>query len=207
LPPTLGYSNGFKNIGKVQNQGLEFTLNTVNVDTKNFSWNTNFNISFNQNKVLSLTENQETLLTNVGWDNSGTIKWRDIPLYVAKVGQPIAQFYGYIWKGNYQLSDFNENTPGVYTLKPGVPTYDNGVKPGWIKYEDINGDGAVDTKDLTAIGNPNPDFTGGFSNNFKYNNFVLIVFLQFSYGNEVLNANRLQFEGGNGQANQNQFVN
>jgi TonB-linked SusC/RagA family outer membrane protein len=206
LPPTLGYSNGYKNIGKVQNQGLEFTLNTVNVDAKNFSWNTNFNISFNQNKVLSLTENQETLLTNVGWDNSGTIKWRDIPLYVAKVGQPIAQFYGYIWKGNYQLSDFNENTPGVYTLKPGVATYDSGVKPGWIKYEDINGDGVVDTKDLTVIGNPNPDFTGGFTNNFKFKNFDLNVFLQFSYGNEVLNANRLQFEGGNGQANQNQFV-
>lgn len=206
LPPSMGYDSGFKNIGKVQNQGLEFTLNTVNVDSKKFTWETNFNISFNQNKLLALSENQQSLLTNISWDNQGTTKWRDLPLYIAKVGQPIAQFYGYIWKGNYQISDFNENTPGVYTLKSNVATYDPGVKPGYIKYEDINGDGLIDSKDLTAIGNPNPDFTGGFSNNFKYKNFDLNVFLQFSYGNEALNANRLQFEGGNGQANQNQFV-
>jgi TonB-linked SusC/RagA family outer membrane protein len=206
LPPSMGYDSGFKNIGKVQNQGLEFTVNTVNIDSKKFNWETNFNISFNQNKLLELTENQESLLTNIAWDNQGTTKWRDLPLYIAKVGQPIAQFYGYIWKGNYQISDFNENTPGVYTLKNNVATYDPRVQPGYIKYEDINGDGIIDSKDLTAIGNPNPDFTGGFSNNFKYKNFDLNIFFQFSYGNEALNANRLQFEGGNGQPNQNQFV-
>lgn len=206
LPPSMGYDSGFKNIGRVLNQGLEFTVNTVNVDAKKFKWETNFNISFNQNKLQALTENQESLLTLVSWDNQGTVKWRDIPLYIAKVGQPIAQFYGYLWKGNYQLSDFNENTPGVYTLKSNVATYDANVKPGYIKYDDINGDGIIDNRDLTVIGNPNPDFTGGFSNNFKFLNFDLSVFLQYSYGNEALNANRLQFEGGNGQANQNQFA-
>lgn len=206
LPPSMGYDSGFKNIGKVQNQGVEFTVNTVNIDSKKFNWNTNFNISFNRNKLLALTENQESLLTFIGWDNQGTTKWRDIPAYIAKVGQPIAQFYGYLWKGNYQLTDFNEATPGVYTLKSNVATYDVNVKPGYIKYEDINGDGLIDNKDLTVIGNPNPDFVGGFSNNFRYSNFDLNVFFQFSYGNQALNANRLQFEGGNGQANQNQFA-
>jgi len=205
LPPSLGYDSGFKNIGKVQNQGLEVTVNTVNIDSKKLKWETNFNISYNQNKLLGLSENQESLLTFISWDNQGTTKWRDIPAYIAKVGQPIAQFYGYIWKGNYQLSDFNENTPGVYTLKGNVATYDTNVKPGYIKYEDINGDGTIDNKDLTVIGNPNPDFIGGFTNNLRYLNFDLSVFMQFSYGNEALNANRLQFEGGNGQANQNQF--
>jgi TonB-linked SusC/RagA family outer membrane protein len=206
LPPSMGYNNAFKNIGKVRNQGLEVTLNTVNVNAKNFNWSSNFNISFNRNEILGLTENQSSLLTLVNWDNQSNPKWRDIPAYIAKVGQPISQFYGYIWNGNYQLSDFNETSPGVYALKSGVPTYDVSVKPGWIKYEDINGDGVVDSKDLTVIGNPNPDFIGGFSNNFRYKGFDLNVFFQFSYGGEVLNANRLQFEGGNGTATQNQFA-
>jgi len=205
LPPSMGYESAFKNIGKVSNKGIEFTINTVNIDKKDFNWNTNFNISFNRNKVLGLAENQSDLLTVVAWDNQGTIKWRDIPLYIAQVGQPIAQFYGYNWLGNYQLSDFDEKIPGVYTIKSGVATYDSGVKPGNIKYEDLNKDGVIDNRDLTVIGDPNPDFIGGFSNNFRYKGFDLNVFLQFSYGNEVLNANRLQFEGGNGQANQNQY--
>jgi TonB-linked SusC/RagA family outer membrane protein len=206
LPPSMGYSSAFKNIGRVRNQGLEFTLNTVNVDSKNFNWNSNFNISFNRNEILGLTENQTSLLTLVNWDNQSNPKWRDIPAYIAKVGQPIAQFYGYMWQGNYQLSDFNETSPGVYALKSGVATYDSNVKPGWIKYEDVNGDGVIDSKDLTVIGNPNPDFIGGFSNNFRYKGFDLNVFMQFSYGGEALNANRLQFEGGNGTATQNQFA-
>lgn len=206
LPPSMGYVSAFKNIGKVRNQGLEVTLNTVNVNAKNFNWNSNFNISFNRNEILGLTENQSSLLTLVNWDNQSNPKWRDIPAYIAKVGQPIAQFYGYIWNGNYQISDFNETSPGVYALKSNVATYDTGVKPGWIKYEDINGDGVIDSKDLTVIGNPNPDFIGGFSNNFRYKGFDLNVFFQFSYGGEVLNANRLQFEGGNGTATQNQFA-
>ncbi|MFM6982595.1 MAG: SusC/RagA family TonB-linked outer membrane protein [Chitinophagaceae bacterium] len=207
LPPSMGYGSAYKNIGKVLNKGLEFTLNTVNVDNKTFNWNTNFNISFNRNEILGLAENQSSLLTNINWDNQSSPKWRDIPAYIAKIGQPIAQFYGYIWKGNYQLSDFNQNTPGVYTLKntEAVPaTYT--PKPGYIKYEDINGDMIIDSRDYTVIGNPNPDFIGGLSNNFRYKGFDLNVFFQFSYGGEVLNANRLQFEGGNGTANQNQFA-
>ena len=206
LPPSMGFDSGFKNIGAVRNEGLEFTLNTVNVNGRNFNWSSNFNISFNKNKVAALAENQSSLLTLVGWDNQGTNKWRDIPLYIAKVGQPIAQFYGYIWQGNYQLSDFNVSSTGAYTLKSGIPTYDTAVQPGWIKYEDTNGDGSVDSKDYTVIGNPNPDFIGGFSNNFRYKGFDLNVFMQFSYGSEIMNANRLQFEGGNGQPNQNQYT-
>jgi TonB-linked SusC/RagA family outer membrane protein len=206
LPPSMGYTSAFKNIGKVGNRGLEFTLNTVNIDAKDFNWSSNFNISFNRNEILGLSENQSSLLTLVNWDNQSNPKWRDIPAYIAKVGQPISQFYGYIWNGNYQLSDFNETSPGVFALKSNVATYDTGVRPGSIKYEDINGDGVIDSKDLTVIGNPNPDFIGGFSNNFRYKGFDLNVFFQFSYGAEVLNANRLQFEGGNGTATQNQFA-
>ncbi|MFV0470110.1 MAG: SusC/RagA family TonB-linked outer membrane protein, partial [Dysgonomonas sp.] len=135
-----------------------------------------------------------------------------VPLYVAEVGKPIAQFIGYEWVGNYQISDFtwqNNSDPSIphsqriYELKSDVP--DNGlarnqIKPGYIKYRDIpdengNTDGHIDNNDRVVIGDPNPDFEGGFTNNFTYKGFDLNVFLQFTVGNDILNANRLMFEG------------
>lgn len=193
LPRTTGFISGVKNIGKIKNQGLEFTLNTVNAKNKNFSWTTNFNIAFNRNKILELVEGQESLRTAVGWDN-----WYNSPLFIGRIGQPAALFYGYIWDGNYQYSDFNEYTPGVYTLKSTTTT--NGsprssIKPGDIKYKDLNGDKVISTSDLGIIGSPIPVHIGGLSNNFNYKNFSLNVLLQWSYGNDVYNANRLIFEG------------
>ena len=192
VPGSIGFNTALKNIGKVQNEGLEITLNTSNFRNKDFSWSTNFNISFNQNKVLALSDGETTRLTTASWNTLTS----SVPLYIAGVGDPLAQFYGYVWDGNYQYSDFDENTPGVYTLKKGVPTYSSSVQPGYIKYRDVNGDGAINSKDATIIGNPNPDFTGGFSNDFSYKNFDLNVFFNFSVGNDVLNANRIIFEGG-----------
>jgi hypothetical protein len=83
-------------------------------------------------------------------------------------------------------------------LKADVPNNGNArstIKPGDIKYADINGDGVVDGNDLTTIGNPNPQFSGGFSNNFSYKGFDLNIFFQFVYGNQVQNLNKLQMEG------------
>jgi hypothetical protein len=87
---------------------------------------------------------------------------------------------------------------GTYVLKNTVPDNGSGraiVQPGDIKYADLNGDGTVNSLDRTIIGDPNPKFVGGFSNNFSYKNFDLNIFLQWSYGNDILNANRLIFEG------------
>jgi len=204
LPPTLGFSSSYKNIGKVRNDGLEFTLETTNIRTKAFAWTTNFNISFNRNKVLELTENQQAHVTQINWDNN----YRNLPGFVAKIGEPIGMFYGLIWEGNYQVNDFNLLPSGKYMLKAEVPSNGNDrvdIQPGDIKYRDLNGDGITNTNDYTIIGNPNPDFIGGFSNNFSYKGFDLSVFLQWSVGNEVLNANRLVFEG-HGRASQNMFA-
>jgi TonB-linked SusC/RagA family outer membrane protein len=204
LPYSMGFTDGVKNIGKVQNQGLEMTLNTVNIKNKDLTWNSNFNISFNRNKVLALAENQSTLFSLATWN----IDLRSVPLYIAEVGQPVARFYGYEWEGNYQYSDFDQPTPGVYMLKPKVATYNKDrslTKPGDIKYKDRNGDGVVNTDDRTIIGNPNPKFTGGFSNELTWKNFDLNVFIEFSYGNDVMNANRIIFEGG-GRVNQNMYA-
>jgi TonB-linked SusC/RagA family outer membrane protein len=205
LPGSTGFTAAYANIGKVQNTGLEFTLNTENIRSKNFAWSSNFNISFNRNKVLALVDGQESLLTVINWSSNG---YGTAPSYIAKINQPIAQFYGYIFDGVYQLSDFNKNSSGAYVLKDNIPN--NGavrttIQPGQIKFKDVNGDGVVDAKDQTVIGNPNPLHTGGFSNTFKYKDFDLNVLLQWSYGNQVQNANRYAFEGGI-QLYRNQFA-
>jgi len=207
LPPTSGYSSAFQNIGAVQNQGLELTLNTVNVSSKAFSWTSNLNIAFNRTKVLELTRNQTYIQSTVGWSSSSG--YGNVPAYEAVIGQPVAMFYGYQWVGNYQTSDFDQSSTGAYTLKADVPNNGNArasIKPGDIKYADLNGDNVVDNSDRSIIGNPNPDFIGGFSNNFTYKNFDLNIFLQGSYGGELLNANRIMFEGGALKNGLNQFA-
>lgn len=207
LPYTTGYESAFKNIGKVRNEGLELTLNTRNIETKNFQWTSSFNISFNRSKVMALNEGQTFKTTAIAWDNS----YSGTPLYIARVGEPIAQFYGYEFDGIYQYSDFNENTPGVYTLKDNVPNNGNArntIQPGDVKYKDLDGNLVVDSKDQKVIGRGQPIHVGGFNNNFSYKNFDLSVFLQWSYGNDIYNANRMVFEGNMlDKKNLNQFAN
>jgi TonB-linked SusC/RagA family outer membrane protein len=201
-----GYNTLYKNIGKIENSGLEFTLSTVNIRNKKFSWTSDFNISFNRNKVLELTDGQSSLLTAVTFtgDYNGT------SLYIAKVGQPVASFYGMIWDGNYQYEDFIKRADGTYFLKGDVPTNGNArntIQPGDIKYVDQNGDGEVNDLDMVVIGRALPVHTGGFNNNFSYNNFSLSVFFQWSYGNDIMNANRLMLEGNPAnRPNLNQFA-
>lgn len=194
VPTSTGYSSAYENIGSVQNQGLELSLNTTNIQTRKFTWTSSFNISFNKSKVLSLANNQESLLSSIAWDNG----WNTIPAYIAKVGQPLGEMYGYIWQGVYQYSDFDNPSPGKYVLKTNVPTNGNAranIQPGDIKYKDINGDGVVNANDYTVIGHSLPLHFGGFTNNFTFANFDLNVFLQWSYGNDIMNANRIVFDG------------
>lgn len=206
LPYTLGIGSAYKNVGKVKNEGLELSLNTVNINTKDFTWKTSFNISFNRNKVLELAENQKEILSPVFFDFS----YNSLFAYTAQVGQPIAQMRGYKWDGVYQYSDFDQPTAGTYVLKSTVPT--NGtaranIRPGDIKYKDLNGDLVVNADDITAIGRGIPIHTGGFVNDFRYKGFDLNVFFQWSYGNDLINANRLVFEGnGKNTLTLNQFA-
>ncbi len=193
LAPSMGFLNAYKNIGSVSNSGIEFTLNTVNIKKRDFQWNSSFNISFNRNKVISLNEDEPSLATRVTWGN-----FNNAYPYIAIPGHPIAMFYGYLFDGIYQYADFDK-VGDKYILKAGIPNNGNdrdNIQPGDIRYRDINGDGQVDNYDLTIIGNPNPKFTGGFTNNFRYRDFDLSVFLQFSYGGQIQNANRIEFEGG-----------
>jgi TonB-linked SusC/RagA family outer membrane protein len=205
LPPTTGFSTAFKNIGKLENKGLELSLNAKVVQTSSFSWETGFNITFNRNKVLALTEGQRSLDNVVATD----VNYND-NLYTSEIGQPSGMMVGYIWLGNYQYDDFNNTAPGVYVLKPEVPTNGkprNTIQPGDVKYKDLNGDGVVNSDDKTIIGRGQPVQFGGFVNNFKYKGFSLNIFFQWSYGNNIYNANRITFEGNpNGRKNMNQYA-
>lgn len=193
LPYTSGYVTAMKNIGKVRNQGIELTLNTVNIDKKDFKWSTNFNIAFNKNEVLELTEGQTALLSTAQFDQN----YNSQPNYIAKVGYPMGMMYGYIYEGTYKYDDFDKSG-NTYTLKGNVPHYasEANTQPGMPKYKDLNGDGIINGDDRTMIGRGTPIHTGGFTNNFEYKGFDLNIFFQWSYGNDVINANRLFFESG-----------
>jgi TonB-dependent starch-binding outer membrane protein SusC len=193
LPQSSGFATATKNIGSIQNQGLELTLNTENIKTKDFSWNSSFNISFNESKVLALSDNQTELLSTISWDTA----WNNIPAYIAKIGQPLGLMYGYISEGTYKYEDF-DLVGTNYVLKPTVAANGNvraNIQPGDIKYKDLNGDLNVTAADYTVIGNGLPKHIGGFTNNFTYKGFDLNVFFQWSYGNDLMNANRIVFEG------------
>ena len=197
LPASAGYEQGMLNIGSIRNRGFEFTLETVNIKTRNFQWSTSFNIAFNRNRILGLVDNQSSLQTSVSWET----KFNSQFPYISQVGKPTGMMYGFIYEGTYKPEDFNEDG----SLRDGIPAYKgNTMQPGDIKYRDMNGDGKIDDYDRTIIGCGQPLHTGGFNNSFNWKNFDLNIFFSWSYGNDILNANRLVFEAG-WKAQTNQF--
>ncbi|WP_285819847.1 SusC/RagA family TonB-linked outer membrane protein [Bacteroides acidifaciens] len=204
LPYSSGFYNATKNIGKVRNDGLEISLNTLNIKTRDFQWSSNFNISFNKNKVLALSENQTALMTAVQFDQN----YNGQSSYIAKIGLPMGLMYGYVYEGTYKYDDFNKSG-NSYSLKSSVPHFstENNTQPGMPKYADLNGDGVVDSNDRTIIGRGLPVHTGGLTNDFTYKGIDLSIFFQWSYGNDIMNANRLFFESSNNRSRElNQYA-
>ena len=196
IAPSFGYSTQLQNIGKTNNKGIELQLNAAIVRSKDFNWNANFNISHNVNKVVALGINQTSFYPSASWGVSGQ------PTdYIIKIGQPLGSFYGLVTDGFYKVSDFDYNpATSVYTLKAGVPTnvgIIGTVQPGSIKFKDLNNDGVIDlNNDRQIIGNANPSYTGGLNQQFNYKNWDFSVFVNFSYGNQVYNANKIEFTNG-----------
>jgi TonB-linked SusC/RagA family outer membrane protein len=196
VPTTSGYTKQIQNVGSTSNNGFEVQLNTTIIDSKDFNWSANFNISFNQNKVLSLGK-QTLFLVSSGW--AGSNNPSD---YIVKVGAPVGSMYGLENDGFYTVDDFNyDAATQTYTLKDKIAN-DSKVtgltpQPGIIKYKDQDGDGIVDyNKDAKIIGNANPDFFGGLNQQFSFKNFDLSVFINFQYGNDIYNANKIEFSSG-----------
>jgi hypothetical protein len=196
IPSSSGFIVQAQNVGATSNRGLEIQVSAGIVQTKKFRWNSDFNISFNRNRVERLSRSNATdfYLQRSGFGTSGTTGD-----YLVQVGQPVGLMYGYVSDGFYTVDDFNYDVASrVYSLKKGVVENQvNGpVMPGAIRHKDINGDGFVTTEDRTVIGNANPKFIGGWNNQFSYSNFDLSAFVNFSYGNSIFNANAIEFNNG-----------
>lgn len=188
-----GYATQTRNIGKTSNKGVEFSINTVVVDKKNWGFDFNFNIGFNKNRVESLGGLNE-LVGSSAWNSQVTDDFR------VRVGQPIGLMFGYVSDGMYTTDDFNL-VGGKWVAKEGV--VDNSSiaggawGPGALKLKDINGDGKIDTQDRKVIGNAMPKATGGFTLNTRYKSFDLMANFSFSLGNDIYNANKLEFTSNN----------
>lgn len=189
LAHATGFSTQMQNIGKIRNRGIELSFNSTNIDTKNFLWQTNFNISFIENKLISLADGTDYVQTRSGFDSNFTAND-----YIAIVGESLGLIYGYEWDGLYQASDFNVTPDGQYILKKGVvdnPNYTTGVQPGVVKYVDQNGDGKITTDDRTVIGNALPKWYGGITNTFSFYGVDFSFMFQYNYGNDIYNATRV----------------
>lgn len=187
LAQVTGFSSQYQNIGKIRNKGFELSITGRPILKKDFSWETNFNISIIRNKLVSLQSGVNAMYRNSGFDSNFTEND-----YAAIVGQSLGLIYGYEFDGIYQHSDFNTTPGGDLVLKDGVTGNSRtSVAPGVVKYKDQDGDGVITTADRTVIGNAIPKWYGGFSNTFNYKKFDMNVMVQFNYGNDIYNATRL----------------
>lgn len=167
------------NYGDIENSGWEITLNTHPLIGA-FQWDSDFQISFNKNKLRALDGTANAQIVGYG-------QWNDI-VSVSEVGESLYNFYGYVCDGVYEdLRDLQTSPKPAKYPANGVFNRTNTVWVGDIKYKDLNGDGIIDENDRTNIGSPLPKFTFGWNNTFRYKNFDLTIFLNGSYGNKVYN--------------------
>lgn len=167
LPYSSGFSQIQANVGKLKIWGHEFQIHSENLTGK-LAWSTDFNISFNRNIVQELPPNTPFIGNNGRYGQTNR----------SEAGQPIAQFYGYIFEGLYKDQADVENSPIAEA---------EGSTVGTAKMRDVNGDGVITPDDRTLIGNPNPDFIFGMTNSLSYKNFDFNVVVSGQYGNDVIN--------------------
>ncbi len=185
VPQTTGYSESLQNIGKVENRGFELGINTVNFSTTLLKWTSAFNISVNKNKVLTLDSRPE-FTAGSGSGHLGV--WGNTILM--RTGQPLGNFYG-------------RRMTGIFQNKAEIDaSAQKSANPGDIRYADLNNDGIINDADRTVIGNGNPDFFGGLNNTVTWKGLELNIFLQGSYGNDILNFGRFDLYNLNGNNNQ-----
>jgi TonB-linked SusC/RagA family outer membrane protein len=185
IPAVSGYQSMLKNIGSLENNGYEFSIESDNL-AGTFKWNTAFNISFNRNKVLELGgESYKEMPASDDHLKTGSVRR-------LMVDKPIGIFYGYRFDGIFQ----NEEETKQQT------TSASRIGVGLRRYKDLNGDEKVDAaNDREILGDANPDFFGGLANSFAYKGFELNVFFQYSYGNDIFNYNAVELETPTGGQN------
>ncbi|MCF6223304.1 MAG: TonB-dependent receptor [Flavobacteriaceae bacterium] len=176
LIPSSGISSpALQNIGSMRNSGLEISLNSVNILTEDFDWKTSFNISFNKNEITDLGPYSEIFIDIPGGNHN------IVNEVVLRPGEAIGTFFGY-------------ETAGIYGL-PDNPTPEEVALSGTRIFVDQDGNGVINDDDRVIIGNALPIHYGGFTNDFRYKNFDLSIFFNWSYGADKYNANRTYTEG------------
>lgn len=194
-----GYDTQYRNIGKTENKGLEVSVNWTAINKKNFGLNLSANISFNKNKIKSLGAGMDSFGAETYWASSeiGNDFW-------IEEGSSIGQMYGYVSDGRYEVSDFEgyDAAKNKWILAEGVVDCSaayglktENLRPGMMKLKDLSDDNKVTagTEDKRIIGNANPVHTGGFSLNARVYGFDLAANFNWSYGNDIYNANKIEY--------------
>ncbi len=194
----MGMTAPWVNTGSIQNKGIEFALNTVNIMNKDWQWRTGATISFNRNKLTGLNSDDATITGTIGTST----------YTLSEVGGPVGRFYGYNVIGMFTCEDdfYQKNSLGEFLLDASgnkvpvarpvdtngelQPIAQNSIWVGDYIFEDINGDGKITEADRKYIGDPNPDFTFGLNNSITYKNFELSFFINGSVGNDIYNLVR-----------------
>ncbi|MBE9600216.1 TonB-dependent receptor [Pedobacter sp. MC2016-24] len=187
IPQSSGFSTILLNAGKVQNHGLELSLNAKNIDNKDFTWSTTLNYSTNKNKVADMNGTNNIMVGSTG----SYIVTNGLAPSILRVGQPIGSFYGYfsdgIWQTQQQIDAAGRK----------------GVVPGDAIIRDLDGNGIINGDDRAIIGQAAPKFIYSINNNFSYKNFDLAIFMQGVQGNKILNITKYAHNGG---TTNNQYV-
>lgn len=208
LPAQTGYVEQWQNLGRVDNKGIELSLSTHNIQTRNFSWSTNVIFDLSRNKVIDIGGIDYTSV-NIAHGQLAN----DISRIM--VGYPIGIGYGYVADGNYQLNEFyaidqygnkfsaeqvvtSDNYNNYdYELKEGVVRINSvNVQPGDRKYKNFDDDNEVTVADKRVISDSNPDFTMGMGNTFSYKGFELSFFFEGVFGRDIMNEFKLRSESG-----------
>ncbi|MBQ7272944.1 MAG: TonB-dependent receptor [Bacteroidales bacterium] len=176
----------YGNYGSIMNTGVEFTINAHPIETRNFHWSTEGQISFNTNRLLALNGTASAPITGKG-------QWDDV-VTMTQVGEPLYSFYGWVTDGIYESLEDLQNSPHTENYPEDGVSFNQYTTPwiGDIKFKDISGpdgvpDGKIDDHDKTNIGSPMPLFTFGWTNTFTYKNWDLSIFINGTYGNKVFN--------------------
>ncbi|WP_430907549.1 SusC/RagA family TonB-linked outer membrane protein [Maribacter sp. 2-571] len=197
INPLAGIEGGTqtRNIGEMNNTGVEFSLNSTNIATDDFTWNTDFNISTNINEVVSLNEGQDVFYS------SAPAHLLIDQTQVLREGEAVGSFWGFIYDGVYQGGAVPEGSVVIPRDR------DAGPQAGDILYRDTNGrddngdltgqpDGQLNTDDRTVIGDPNPDFIMGLNNSITYKGLDLNFFFQAAVGGDILNYTFMELASG-----------
>jgi len=188
--PGTGYLDQFRNMGKTENRGVEAMLSYIAVDKRNFGLTISGNIGFNKNKIISLGQMND-FPAETGWASAdiGTEFW-------LATGGSVGKMLGYRHAGRYTVDDFAGFVNGVWVLKEGVVNSSPVVgtlRPGSLKLIDVSGDGLVNISDRVIIGDANPLHTGGLALNARFHGFDLLAAFNWSYGNDIYNANKIEY--------------